>query len=148
MQLGGGPASGLFGELVTTKAATIDGTFQADVVGSFQPTIGDQFTVASYPSETGSFATINLPSSPAFTIQASVNAKNIVLVAQGTPTDLAVASIDLVAGYPERAGRPEYHGRVHGDRFLQRHAGFGLDGLGISLSTTTTLTKPPCSWAG
>jgi hypothetical protein len=96
VQLGGSPSGGQFGQLIAARAATLNGSLEAEVVASYQPTIGDQFTVLSYPSESGTFTTLNLPATPAFTFHASVNAANVVLNAQGTPTDLAVASIDSI----------------------------------------------------
>jgi hypothetical protein len=101
VQLGGTPASGQFGQLIASGAATLNGTLQAEVVGGYQPTVNDQFTVLTYPSETGTFSTFNMPLGGGVQFQAAVNAGNVTLTGQGTPADLAVASIDAVT--PGRA---------------------------------------------
>ncbi len=52
----GGPVGGVdFDQLVITGAAAIDGTFTTGLSNAFEPTVGDMFTVVTYPSKTGDF---------------------------------------------------------------------------------------------
>ena len=95
-QLGGTPASAQFGQVTVTGAATFAGTLAAQVVAGYQPTLGDQFAVLTYPSATGGFSTFNLPTATAFSFQATMNAGSVVIAALGTKTDLATSSISSV----------------------------------------------------
>jgi hypothetical protein len=45
--------------------ATLGGTLNVSLLNSFVPNIGDQFTLMTYGSKTGTFPTVNLPSLPA-----------------------------------------------------------------------------------
>jgi protocatechuate 3,4-dioxygenase beta subunit len=104
VQLGGNPASGQFGQLAATAAASLDGTLQADIVGNYQPRIADQFTVLTYPSEAGNFAAFKLPATAALTFLATMNTDNVVLSAIVAKSDLALASIDMVTPESATAG--------------------------------------------
>ena len=59
VEIGGLPASGQFGRLVTTGAAALDGTLDVRLVNGFSPTAGDAFEVLRFGSRQGQFATIN-----------------------------------------------------------------------------------------
>jgi RHS repeat-associated protein len=62
-ELGGTPASGLYGQAVITGAAALAGTFDVTLVNSFNPGAGQDYQVLSFGSQTGSFATFSgLPS--------------------------------------------------------------------------------------
>ncbi|MDB6032819.1 MAG: hypothetical protein JWM16_3157 [Verrucomicrobiales bacterium] len=50
-----------YGRLVFHSTFGMDGAFQAQIAGSFQPILGEQFTFITYPSRAGSFATIETP---------------------------------------------------------------------------------------
>jgi formylmethanofuran dehydrogenase subunit C len=55
----GGPNAGAdFDQLVINGAATLDGTLTVTLVGGFTPAGGDSFTVLTFASETGTFATL------------------------------------------------------------------------------------------
>src|SRR5207244_3530206 len=58
-EIGGEPATGLFGVLASKGAAVLNGTLTIDLVGGFGPRAGGNFVVMTYPSATGDFATIN-----------------------------------------------------------------------------------------
>ena len=104
IQLGGTPASGQFGSLTATGAATLGGTLQVSVVNGYSPTPGDGFTVVSYPSSTGAFSSFSLPTGQPFAFQPSVNATSVTLTAV-TPSDLAVQSIDTFSPAAAAAGQ-------------------------------------------
>jgi hypothetical protein len=61
VQLGDVPASGQFGRLVVTGQANLDGTLQIDLVNGYTPNSGDSFTIVTYGSRNGDFATLNIP---------------------------------------------------------------------------------------
>jgi hypothetical protein len=61
VQLGGPPASGLFGKLVVGSMATLAGTLQVDLVGGYGGRPGDVFTVLTYRSRMGDFDPPILP---------------------------------------------------------------------------------------
>lgn len=44
--------------------AILDGALNVSLLGGFVPNIGDQFTLMTYASKTGTFASVNLPSLP------------------------------------------------------------------------------------
>ena len=52
-QIGGTPASGLFGQADVTGTATLAGTFNLALVNGFSPTSGQTFDVMSFASATG-----------------------------------------------------------------------------------------------
>jgi RHS repeat-associated protein len=54
-QLGGPPASGHFGKLVSAGVANLAGTAAFSFVNGNGPATGQQFTVATFPSHTGEF---------------------------------------------------------------------------------------------
>ncbi len=58
-QIGGTPASGLFGELNATGAATLAGVFGVSLVNDFGPSSGQTFDVMSFASASGSFTGFN-----------------------------------------------------------------------------------------
>lgn len=57
-ELGGTPASGLFGQVIATGAATLDGTASFSMNG-YTAINGDAFTLMAFPSHVGTFATYN-----------------------------------------------------------------------------------------
>jgi hypothetical protein len=72
VQLGGPPASGLYGTL-SAGAATLGGALQANLVNGYSPTLGDGFKAVTYASVTGTFATYQLPSGTGYSFAAAVN---------------------------------------------------------------------------
>jgi uncharacterized repeat protein (TIGR01451 family) len=95
VQLGGTPASGRFGQLVATGTATFAGMLRSQFTGGYAPTAGDNFTVASYASATGSFGEIDLAESPTVAYSANVGTSSLVLQSQAatlTPTQTSVTS--------------------------------------------------------
>ena len=57
------PASGDFGVLAVTGAASLDGTVQVDLVNGFGPTAGGNFEIMTFASQTGAF-TFSSPTTP------------------------------------------------------------------------------------
>jgi len=63
LQIGGSPASGLYGQIVAGDAAALGGTMNLALVNGYGPTSGQTYPVMSFASATGSFATVTgLPS--------------------------------------------------------------------------------------
>jgi RHS repeat-associated protein len=103
VQLGGDPDSGQFGQLGSAGAATLDGTFNAALVGGFGPTVGQSFSVMSFPSHAGDFSTytgLRLGRFPLF--DANLTATNLILSALTSTADLAFDSFDT-ASFPTNA---------------------------------------------
>jgi hypothetical protein len=61
VQLGGSPASGLFGKLVVGGTATLAGTLQVDLVNGYGGNPGDVFTILTFGSRMGDFDNLLLP---------------------------------------------------------------------------------------
>jgi hypothetical protein len=81
VQLGGPPASGLYGALSATGAATLAGTLQATLVNGYTPAVSDGFNVLTYPSVAGTFTTYQLPSGPSYNFAAAINPTYVGLAA-------------------------------------------------------------------
>ncbi|HQU42335.1 MAG TPA: CARDB domain-containing protein, partial [Pirellulales bacterium] len=92
-QIGGAPASGLFGQIAATGTATLAGNFNVSLVNSFTPVDGQDYPVLTYASATGSFAaTTGLPSG--MTANQTATEFDLDMPAAATPTaDLAVAAV-------------------------------------------------------
>ncbi len=58
-EISGEPATGSFGVLASTGSVALDGTLTISLVDGYSPTAGSNFTVMTYPSETGDFRTID-----------------------------------------------------------------------------------------
>jgi hypothetical protein len=54
-----GSGASQFDQLAVSGAATLDGTLNLSLVGSFVPNIGDSFDVLTFGARSGVFATIN-----------------------------------------------------------------------------------------
>jgi hypothetical protein len=57
----GGTGSGQFGHVTVSQAATLAGTLNVAVVNGFTPSSGNQFTIITDASQSGTFGTLNLP---------------------------------------------------------------------------------------
>jgi hypothetical protein len=73
IQLGGPPASLLYGSLIATGAATLAGTLQATLVNGYSPAVSDGFNALTYSSVTGTFATYQLPSGAGYNFATAVS---------------------------------------------------------------------------
>jgi len=51
-----------YGQLLISGSATLGGTLEVDLLNSYVPNLGDQFTLLTYLSETGQFSAVDLPS--------------------------------------------------------------------------------------
>ena len=58
-QIGGTPASGLFGQVAATGTATLAGAFNLALVNGFSPSSGQTFDLMSFASATGDFISFN-----------------------------------------------------------------------------------------
>jgi hypothetical protein len=81
MELGGlTPGSG-FGRLVVNSQATLAGALNVTLINGFTPQFGDAFSILSYNSRSGNFASINLPALPnALALTAQYNSTNLALL--------------------------------------------------------------------
>jgi alpha-L-arabinofuranosidase len=73
VQLGGSPASLMFGTMNVGGTAMLDGTLAAVLVSGYSPAISDDFTLMNYSSESGSFSAAQLPSNPTYAFAYGVN---------------------------------------------------------------------------
>ena len=81
MELGGlTPGSG-FGQLVVNGQATLAGALNVTLINGFTPGFSDAFSVLSYNSRSGSFASINFPLLPnALALTAQYNSTSLTLL--------------------------------------------------------------------
>lgn len=61
MEIGGTTPDTEHDQLLVSGTAALDGTLQLSLIESFIPSLGDSFTLMTYASQTGNFATENLP---------------------------------------------------------------------------------------
>ena len=87
-QIGGTPASGLFGQVDVTGTATLAGIFSLSLVNGFSPSSGQTFDVMSFASATGDFVGFS-GLSPFFTESLSSTGLDI--------EDAATQAVDLAA---------------------------------------------------
>ena len=90
VQIGSSPSDGQFGQLIVEGSAVLGGSFALTLVNGFDPTVGQQFNVVSFFSETGTFASFN-GLDPYFIETLTSTAQEI--VAATSPVDLAAASV-------------------------------------------------------
>ena len=64
VDIGGTTVATDYDQLVVNGAATLSGTLNISLINSYVPDIGASFTIMTYTSKTGSFATTNLPALP------------------------------------------------------------------------------------
>ncbi len=79
LQLGGAPATNLFGQLDVQGSASLNGTLEAGLTDGYTPSLTDDFTVASYAAHTGSFASLQLPLTSAVGFVAAVGGTGVML---------------------------------------------------------------------
>ena len=90
-QIGGTPASGLFGKAAVSQTAALAGGLNLALVNSFKPSAGSAFAVLSFAQSTGDFTTVS-GLSPYFT--ESLGAGSLDLVnGSGGAVDLAATSV-------------------------------------------------------
>ena len=95
VQVGGTPASGLFGRLTSTGNATLAGTLNVSLVNGFGPSVGQSFPVMSFAGHSGTFDTVTGITFGAFSLfQVNVNPTSVVLSAQTATPDLAFDSFN------------------------------------------------------
>lgn len=105
IELGGAPASNLYGSLAITGTASFAGTLQVALAGSYVPATSDSFIPITYASQTGSFGTTTLPSGSGYQMAAATTFTNIAISAAppsattttvNTTTNLHAAQSDLI----------------------------------------------------
>jgi hypothetical protein len=92
----GGAKSGTFDVLNITGSASLHGTLNVDALTGFTPTVGEQFDILNYGSETGSFSTVACTFSNGDGCSISYNGTDAVL----TITAHAVSAKTTVSGTP------------------------------------------------
>ncbi len=91
LQLGGAPASGIFGSLTVSGTAALAGVFASQIVYGYSPSTTDSFTPVTYDSEAGSFSNFQLSSGAGYQFNAAATFTNVVLSA--APTTALVATV-------------------------------------------------------
>jgi RHS repeat-associated protein len=98
-QVGGSPASGLFGQMNSTGAAALGGTLDVSLVNGFGPVRGQDFPVMSFSSESGGFAQIGGLNIGRFMLfNAALGATSLVLQTLVDSTDPADSTISIPQG--------------------------------------------------
>jgi len=72
-----------------TSTTTLAGVLNVSLINGFVPLPGDSFTVLTYPSKTGTFATVNFPSVGCIGWRLSYGATALVLTAAAVPEEIA-----------------------------------------------------------
>ncbi len=84
VDLGGTTAGTQYDVLDITGTASLGGTLNVDLISGFKPTVGETFDIIDYSSETGAFATLNLPKlTGGDTWSITYNATDVVLTVDG-----------------------------------------------------------------
>ncbi len=81
IQLGGSPASGINGSLSISGAATLGGTFKAELSYGYVPATTDSFTPVTFASASGSFSSFVLPSGSGYQFAAAPSFTNVLVAA-------------------------------------------------------------------
>jgi fibronectin-binding autotransporter adhesin len=110
-----GAKSGTFDVLNINGSASLHGTLNVDALSGFTPTVGEQFDILNYSSETGSFSTVLCTFSNGDTCSIAYNSTGGVLTidAPATPAQSTVSaspakriSRGLLAGIPASMHEP------------------------------------------
>src|SRR5262249_16014636 len=91
VQIGGTPASGLFGVLAATGAAHLAGILGLTLVNGFVPANGNAFPILTFASSQGTFASIKRGSSGAEqSLSVTVAPTNVTVTSVAAAADLRV----------------------------------------------------------
>ena len=109
IDLGGTIANTKYDVLNIAGAATLAGTLNVDLISGFTPVVGNSFTIMNYTSETGTFATKNLPAITGDHWTVAVNPTNVVLTlvagaASVAPQSLQSSSISALSTPAKQSG--------------------------------------------
>ena len=138
MEVGGLTPGSVFGRLVVNGQATLAGALNVTLINSFTPQFGDAFSVLTYNSRSGNFASINLPALPnALALTAQYNSANLTLLtvnAGGNNQTNAFQIARASNGLPELrfTGEPNHTYRIQASTNL-------VDWLDISTNTPSTV---------
>jgi hypothetical protein len=84
VDLGGTTPGTQYDVLEISSTASLGGTLNVDLISGFKPTVGETFDIIDYASETGTFATLNLPKlTGGDTWSITYNATDVVLTVGG-----------------------------------------------------------------
>ncbi|HUB25755.1 MAG TPA: calcium-binding protein, partial [Tepidisphaeraceae bacterium] len=135
------PASGDFGQLVSQQPATLGGTVDVVPIDGYSPTAGDQFTVATYPSVSGNFSTLEGPTvngNQAFTV--GVNPTDIVVTwIASVPRTLSISSGTVVGNASGNNANQTGSVMMSGDNVIITIDG-NADVIPLSSTNTVDLT--------
>ena len=105
LQMGGAPTTGYYGTL-NAGSASLGGTLKSDILNGYVPATTDSFTPITFASETGDFATYQLPSGSGYQFQGAASFTNVALSA--VPTTAVTATVNassvLHAAFPALIG--------------------------------------------
>ncbi|HTW95924.1 MAG TPA: calcium-binding protein, partial [Tepidisphaeraceae bacterium] len=139
--LNGTPSSGSFGQLLVQQQATLGGTVDVAPINGYSPAVGDQFTVAAYPSVSGTFSTVEGPSvngNQAFTV--GVNSTDITVTwVASVPSTISVSSGTVVGNGSGNNANQTGSVMLSGDNVIITIDG-NTDAIPLSSATTVDLT--------
>ncbi len=92
IQLGGAPATGIFGSMAISGAASLAGAFKAELLYGYSPSTTDNFTPVTFASETGTFSTYALPSGASYQLAAAPSFTNVLVSA--APADAVTTTVN------------------------------------------------------
>jgi hypothetical protein len=89
VEIGGTTPGAQFDRANVTGATTLAGVLNVSLINGFVPLPGDTFTILTYPSRTGTFATVNFPSAGCIGWRLTYGATALVLTAAAVPEEVA-----------------------------------------------------------
>ena len=145
VQLGRAPSGGQFGKVAVTGSSTLAGSLQSELVNGYADA-SDGFSVMSFASATGRFASINTP----------LFHGGSLFDAQTNPTNMTIAAATSVADLRSRASpparlgadRPEPDGELFGEELGERDPGDFVGGLGLPLQRAASSIPGHACWGG
>jgi RHS repeat-associated protein len=135
VQIGGMPASGLFGQLKASGAASLAGSFNLALVDGFAASSGQSYNVMSFASGSGSFANFT-GLAPTFT--ESLNPTDLMLNEKQNSIDLAPASVNTSTAAATDGQDVTVSWQVHN---LINQAATGAWQDSVYLSATASITS-------
>ena len=131
IDLGGKTAITQYSVLDITKAASLSGTLNVNLVNGFTPTVGNTFTILDYLSDTGMsmFTTLNLPTVSGDHWTVTYNTKDVVLTLVAGPGPAVI--VDNLTSDPTSSASTSGTVSATPARRVSR-------GAGVLASTSTT----------
>lgn len=101
IEIGGTTPGSSYDRLVVGGVATLNGTLSIEFVNGFVPTIGQSFTVMTYGSRVGDFASLDVPCPPGFGVAVNMLASSVVVEIVAPADELGDMNCDCVVSHSD-----------------------------------------------